>query len=159
MASVKIEVRGLSELNDRMKNLSDKVALKIIRQAVAAGANVVKEAAKRNVAPHNKTGELQASIDTRRNKQDSREGYEIRDVGVFKLKGYVYANTRRNRQMQRVGKPYEVDPPSFYWRFLEFGTRHQAPSPFLRPAFDQNVGTALKAMSDKLTEKIIKEGV
>lgn len=152
------KVDGLSELSRRMSELSDKLEKKVARQAVAAGANVIKAAAKKNEQRHNKTGELQAAIDTRRNKQDSHQGTESRDIGVFKVSGGVYGNTRRNRQLGRAGRAVEVDPPSFYWRFLEFGTVKQAATPFLRPAFDNNIIPAIAAVSAKLDQNLLKDG-
>lgn len=154
MATVTVKVEGLSDLLANMRELSTKTRRKFIRSAALAGANVIKKAAVAH-APV-RTGELKAAIGTRRSRKfsNTEQGYEQRDVGVFKVKGGKFANTKRNRALGRVGKTFEVDPPSYYWRFLEFGTVKMRPHPFLRPGFDQSKTQAADATVAKLRKDI-----
>lgn len=154
--TTKITVTGLDDLLRRMHDLDRKVRRKIIRSAALAGANVIKKQAQQN-APV-KTGDLKVSIGTRRSRKFSSEvqGYEQRDIGIFKVKGGKFANTARNRRLGRVGKTFKVEPPSFYWRFQEFGTTKMAAHPFLRPAFDTQKQVAVNATVQKLKTEIDK---
>ncbi len=158
MATVTVHVDGLSDLLKNMKDLDKRVKTKIIRSAGVAGANVIKKAAIAK-APK-KSGDLKAAISTRRSRKfsDSNIGYEQRDIGVFKVKGGKFANTARNRRLGRVGKTFEVEPPSYYWRFLEFGTVYINPSEtaFLRPGFDTSKAQAASTTIAKLRTEIAK---
>lgn len=154
MAIVTVRVDGLQDLLQRMRDLNSKTKRKFIRSGALAGANVIKKAVQQR-APV-RTGELKAAISTRRSRKfsDTAKGYEQRDVGIFKVRGGKYANTARNRRLGRVGKTFEVDPPSYYWRFLEFGTVRMAPHPFMRPGFDQSKQQAANATIAKLRKDI-----
>jgi HK97 gp10 family phage protein len=159
MATTKVTVSGLDELLRNMRGLNNKVKTKIIRSAGVAGANVFKKAAIQN-APV-KTGDLKAAISTRRSRKFSNtaQGYEQRDIGIFKVRGGKFANTKRNRALGRVGKSFEVEPPSFYWRFMEFGTVKFMPGVglgFMRRAFDENKEHAKDVTVDKLKTEIEK---
>ena len=103
MATVTVRIDGLSDLLANMRDLDKKVKRKFIRSAALAGANEIKKAAIAR-APV-KTGELKASISTRRSRKfsNTEQGYEQRDVGVFKVKGGKFRNTARNRRLGRVG--------------------------------------------------------
>ena len=146
-------VTGLQPLGVALAGLSADMQQKGVRQAVTAGARVIVLAARRN-APV-KTGKLKKSIESLRDKQNSRPGFEIRAVSVFKVFG-VYANTRRNVQKGRVGKKYLMDPPTFYWKFNELGTVKQPARPFIEPALSEHLQQVTDAMKAKLTERIFQ---
>lgn len=159
--TVTVKVEGLDDLLVRMRDLNQKMRRKVIRSAALAGANVVKKAIMAN-APV-KTGDLKASISSRRSRKYSSEaqGYEQRDVGVFKVKGGRYTNNRRNRNLHRVGKAFEVEPPSFYWRMLEFGTVKFLPGVglgFFRRGFEGSKSAAADAIIAKVKLEIEKTG-
>lgn len=48
------------------------------------------------------------------------------------------------------------DETAFHGLFIEFGTRYIAPSPFLRPAFDQRQKDAIRAIADGVEVSIQK---
>ena len=55
---------------------------------------------------------------------------------------------RARREELRKGLP---GGDTFYWRFVEFGTKYVAARPFMRPAFDQNTQTATDATAVELS--------
>lgn len=55
-------------------------------------------------------------------------------VGVRLGKKKKYANTKRNKRMRRAGGLYQTEGWAYYWRFHEFGSKHQKARPFLTPA-------------------------
>ena len=154
--AVKIDVAGLSDLGRTMLELKDNVSLRLIRKAVKAGSEVVVEAAKAK-APV-KTGKMRDSIGSRRDGRESKPGVEVRAVSIFRVKGQKYTNNASNRQKGRVGKTFTVDPPTFYWKFIEFGNsaRNIAARPFLRPAFDSTKEQQITKVKEVLTEGIFK---
>ena len=150
------KVDGLVELQRRLDTLKNKTSQKIIRSAVTAGARIIVLDARRR-APV-KSGALKKSIESLRDKENSRPGIEFRAVSVFKVPG-VYANTKENVRKGRAGKTYLQDPPTFYWKFNELGTVRQPARSFIQPALSENVDKIIAAMRKKLEEGLAKADV
>jgi HK97 gp10 family phage protein len=152
---IDLDVKGLAELERKMRELTDKVQGQMLRQAVNAGAQIVKKAARDKVPVD--TGLLRRNIVVGRSRRQSAPGRETYNVFVKKEKR-TYADTRANRRKNRVGKKYEVQGPAYYWRFLEFGTKKMQARPFLRPALVSNQQAAINAIREKLASGILKAG-
>lgn len=150
--TITVSVEGLQDLQRRILKLKDGVRKKVLGSAVAAGALVTLKEAKR-LAPK-KTGALAEAIKQRRSRKFSKQDYEERHVGVFKVRGGKYANTKLNRRKGRVGQVYQSEPPEFYWRFLEFGTVRASPRPFLKPALVNTQATATQRIKDRCLQKL-----
>lgn len=120
------KVRGIPELKAALAGLVPKLRRQALRNALAAGARVVRDEARRRApvlqptmrAPYRKPGTVRKAIVVRTSKAARARG----DVGVF-------VNVRPARRGQR-GAKNPNDP--FYWRFVEFGTKHIAPRAFLQ---------------------------
>ena len=132
---VTVKIEGLDELKATLRELPAKLRRRALRNALAAGARVVRDAARLR-APVLRTstysgasaikrgvrapGTVRRAIAVRTSKAARRAG----DVGVF-------VNVRPARGAGRgANKP--TDP--YYWRFLEFGTKRMRPFAFLQPA-------------------------
>ena len=111
-------VTGLPEMKAALLAIPAKLRRRALRLALAAGARVVRDEARRVApvltpanaelaAPYRKPGTVRKAIVVRTSKIDRRQG----DVGVF-------VNVRPAKRGQRGSK--SPDDP-FYWRFLEFG--------------------------------------
>lgn len=113
MATVRIE--GMDHLKRQLQELPRKMRQKVLRNALAAGARLVRDDAKRNApvlsgamkSPYRKPGTLQKAIAVRTSKRDRRQG----NVGVF-------VNVKPAKRGMRGAKSPN-DP--FYWKFQEFG--------------------------------------
>jgi HK97 gp10 family phage protein len=166
MAKIIVKTEGLSELNKNLQKFSMEIKDKLLRAAVRAAGKVVVEKAKANVVAQGlvKSGAMRDAIRARRLSRASKDpNKEFSVVGVFKIPGGKYANTKLNRRKMRVGQDYEVDPPEFYWKFHEFGTVRMKKRPFLVPAFDSTkkdlpvvMEKSLKAGMEKATRKLSK---
>lgn len=149
MMSVKID--GLKELQEALNQLPLKIQGKPLRSAVGAAAKVVMDEAKRRVPQD--SGQLKKAIYRGRSRSMSGTGKETYVVAVRKGKA-KYANTRKNRRFNRVGKTYQTRGLAYYWRFLEFGTAKMPARPFLRPAFEATKEQAARVLKQKLAETI-----
>lgn len=108
---------GLPDFKAALLALPEKLRRRALRNALAAGARVVRDAARVNApvltpenalrAPYRKPGTVKKAIVVRTSKRDRRAG----DVGVF-------VNVRPAKGAARGAKS-SSDP--FYWRWLEFG--------------------------------------
>lgn len=125
-----IRIDGLRELRAKLLTLPAKIRDRELRGATGAAAAVIKDAAIAN-APL-RTGRLILNIIAARRhpeKHDEEWAITVRHKG----KGWRQA---------------------FYWKFLEFGTEKMAARPFLRPAFEGNVGRAIEAFRARLAKRL-----
>lgn len=128
-----IEIKGLDELESQLKYLPVHVRKKLAREALKAGAGVIKTQAELN-APF-KTGALMRSIEI-------QPGRRNRPNTISYIIG--------------TGKAW-FQGDQFYAAFIEFGTSHQPAKPFLRPAFDSQKDRALALIVDVLKRGIDKK--
>ena len=138
-----------------------------------AGANVIKKEA-RAKSPKD-TGALRAGIVVKRvTKADNVAEYLV-TVSTREMKKYVAKSraailelqgpiasvtingkTFRAKKLLRQKETYESFGDLYYGRFKEFGTSKMAATPFLRPAFESQKENAVKAIGQKLDERIQK---
>ena len=156
-------IAGLTEAIATLKALPDKLRKRALRNALAAGARLVRDAAKTK-APilsasspavlkgWRKPGTLKKAITVRTSKQARRQG----NVGVFvnvrPAKGAVFRKGKQVKASQRGAKSPN-DP--FYWRFVEFGTKRAPERKFLQ-AGAQQLGQALDAFQKAMRVAIAK---
>lgn len=125
---ITVTVRGIDELKAQLKAIPDKLRRQALRNALAAGARVVRDEAKRNAPvlkqpdPRRTPGTVRDAIRVRTSKQARADG----NVGVFvnvrPLTGKQI--TKFKASSGRNGAANPNDP--FYWRWLEFGRAGRA---------------------------------
>lgn len=146
---ISAKVNGIPELKAALAGLVPKLRRQALRNALAAGARVVRDEARRRApvlqptlrAPYRKPGTVRKAVSVRTSKTARRAG----DVGVF-------VNVRPAKRGQR-GAKNPNDP--FYWRFLEFGTKKMAARPFLQ-AGARKLADALEAFKRVIGPQIDK---
>lgn len=114
---VEAKVTGLPDFKAALLSLPDKLRRRALRNALAAGARVVRDAARVQTpvltqenalrAPYRKPGTVKKAIVVRTSKRDRRAG----DVGVF-------VNVRPAKGAARGAKS-SSDP--FYWQWINWG--------------------------------------
>lgn len=145
-----VRLQGFDDLAAKLRAIVPALRKKALRNALAAGARVVRDDARRAAPvlqkinnPYRAPGTVRNAISVRTSKAASRAG----DVGVFvnvrpakgakfktkttRVLGLRFKSRVQTRASQRGAKS-KTDP--FYWRFLEFGTRKMSKKPFLQPA-------------------------
>lgn len=146
-----VEVKGLKELNEALKQLPERVARNALRGATSAGASVLrKEAASR--APvytgpiakgHPPAGTLKRAIYQK----------QIRELSSL-LKQTFYVGVRTGKKARdRRGRSLDA----YYWWWVEFGTAKMAARPFMRPAFEAKKRAAVERIKQYLAERIPRE--
>ena len=147
MAGDTVQVKGLDDLKRKLEQLPKAMRMRVLRNALAAGAREVRDDARRNApvltlgttlkAPYRKPDTVKKAIAVRTSRADRKAG----DVGVF-------VNVRPAKKGQRGAKS-KNDP--FYWRWLEFGTRKMAARPFLQKAADK-LPAALRIFEERIAK-------
>lgn len=137
-----VRIDGLKELGVSLRGLSRDMATKAARQAVAAGASVVRAQARKNTPSD--TGNLKKAIVMKRKRNTNL----TEEYGVSVRVGKKSDVTRAKAGTGALGKD------AFYARFLEFGTVKKAARPFLAPALSQSIQKASDAMKNRLAKRI-----
>lgn len=177
MAGEVVRVEGLDELRHKLRDMLGTLRRRVLRNALAAGAREVRDAARR-LAPvlragtemkapiRRKPGTVRRAIVVRTSRDDKRAG----NVGVFvnvrpakgatfrtvTQRGPLGIGSRKVRVQKRASQRGANSPNDpFYWRFLEFGTRKMAARPFLQPAADR-LPQALDKFQTELARWIAK---
>jgi HK97 gp10 family phage protein len=171
--SAEIKLQGMDQLKADLKALVPK--LRVLRNALAAGARLVQRAARAATPTINamalavrkgyrKPGTVRQAISVRTSKMARRSG----DVGVFvnvrpakgarfKTKTYnlgvAKLRTRTKTRASQRGAKSPNDP--FYWRFLEFGTAKTRKFEFLQKGAAR-LGDALKVFEKTIGPQIQK---
>lgn len=135
-----MQLNGFTELAAALRELPEKVARNALRSAVNAGASVIKKEA-RSRAPED-SGLLKKNLYQK----------QIREASGPMVQTF-YVGVRTGKKRNKDGTKAELP---FYWRFMEFGTSKIPPAPFLRPAFETGKEAAIKAIAEKLDERIQK---
>lgn len=143
-SSVTVKVEGLRELGERMKGLSEDMNNRIARAATAAGAVVIRDAAKQK-APV-RTGNLKKNIIVKRLPK-----------GESSLTSEHIVTVRKGKLTKKQQASGLND--AFYAQFVEYGTAKMPAQPFLRPAYDQNKEKAVQAIKDRISKRLTKAGV
>ena len=149
-----IKYTGADEVFAKLDMLGDqKAARRVVTKSVRAAINVWRKAARANAkkfdrpeSPNQIYKNVVSSVST------SRSGAVIGRVGV-KGGAKQYVNTKRNQRKGVAGKSYTSYGDLFYWRFLEFGTKDQKATPFLRPVINSKAQEA----TDVFAKRAIKE--
>lgn len=127
-----VKVEGIEDLKDMFTKVAPKEARNLMRQTVQKIASNIAKDARSKVKV--KTGNLKSSI-----KASRKKSHPDRPISVVKA---------------AAGKKAKVD--AYYWKFVEYGTKHSAPQPFIGPAkkkAEANIKTMLTNEFGKKLEK------
>lgn len=143
--NAKLDFKDLEALANDLQALSKAENRKVLTAATRAGANVIRDEARRK-APV-KTGKLKRNIVT----------MGRRSIKPNEAVSGVHIRGRNPKTGNSDNAMKATDPKnSFYWRFIEMGTSKMAAQPFIRPAFESKMSEMERAIENKLAEAIDK---
>jgi HK97 gp10 family phage protein len=171
---IEAKVTGIPDLREALRGIVPKLRVRALRNALAAGARVV-QAAARAATPvlnassfavrkgYRKPGTVRRAISVRTSKVAKRAG----DVGVFvnvkPAKGaqfktetrgvFIKSKVRVLKRASQRGAKVPTDP--YYWRFIQWGTKHMAARDFLMKGADK-LPQALQVFIAKIIPAIDK---
>lgn len=138
--AVRFKVEGLKALGAKLNDMGEEMTTKIARGATAAAAGVVKKSAQAK-APK-RTGNLAKNIITKRLGKSQT---------ALTSEHIVTIRRKRTKKQKEAGTE-----SAYYGMFVEFGSIHNTPNPFLRPAFDENVSKAIETMKSVISDRIAR---
>jgi HK97 gp10 family phage protein len=139
---VTVNITGLDELALKLGEQAQKAARKALRNAGNRAGAVVQAAIEKN-APR-LTGFLAEHVVIKTVIKDSDLFVTI---GPQAKAGYFVGGHRSVDSIAFEGKPHYAEVSA---RMAEFGSRHQAAYPFVRPAFEETKEPALAVFVDEL---------
>ncbi|WMN19269.1 HK97 gp10 family phage protein [Pseudomonas piscis] len=141
-------LQGLKPVTDKMVGLAPKLRRKGLRKAARQAMNIVRDDAKaraRAMDDPETAEKIWRNIVTQESaRQGQREGGVVMKVGV---RGGAGSN---QHSKDASGNP---GGDTRHWRYLEFGTQHNPPAPFMRPAFS----TKVNAVTDRFVQVLEQE--
>lgn len=149
---VEVEIKGLSELQDKLEKMPDKMANRVLRQALTKAGFLMKLAMAR-LAPKD-TSFLAEHFDVKgRVKRKGIEGSVF--IGPNGKIDYPKNGTYR-KLLNRHGKEYSSGriPVVAVAGFLEFGTAKMSKRPFMTQAFDATKEQCLNLIIEGIREGI-----
>lgn len=143
-----VRVKGLKELNDFLQQLPARIEANVLRSALRAGANVVKEEVKRRVPV--RTGTLRDGIKVSTRSRRGRVTARVRTTGKHAyIAGWLEFGAAAHR-IKAKGKGM-----FFGGRFAKF-VDHPGiqPRPFMRPALDSMAQEAVMAAAQHMRKRL-----
>lgn len=142
-------IEGLADLARSLREMPKDVRANALRAGMRAGAVVIQEEAKRRASVD--TGRMKKNIYVKRIRELVTELSEGWFVGVR-----MGPKRKKDKETGALSKDYSND--AWYWRLVEFGTRHIPARPFMRPAFEATKQAAVDAVAARLKARIEKWG-
>lgn len=138
----RIDITGIEELNKKAKQLNKDI-FAILGEAVLAGADIVRDAAKAKA--RKKSGALASGI--------------ISTVTWDKKAPVAFAGAGMDRRMNDVFVKYDKKGNRFYYpSSIEYGHPRAPAYPFMRPAMDEKKAEVRKEIREKIKAVIERVG-
>lgn len=160
---ITIEMQGLKELDNALKELPKQTAKNCLRRAMTKAAEpFVNDAIA--LAPK-RTGRLKRSITVSKMKFGKggelfkRAYAEARASGASREEASSIGREAAGLAPEGMTSASMILGPlksTFYSLFLEFGTAHMGPRPFMRPAWDKNKRAAIDTMAAIIWDEVQK---
>lgn len=157
-----VRIHGAKELEAVLKQLPEHMAKQVVRAALRKAAVPILDEARR-LAPVGQESKGRTRLRT------TKKG-KVTVANYGKLRGELKIITVPDSK-SKSSASVAISVGKAYWgMFVEFGTRHQAAKPFLRPAFDakwresldilgRELGTMIERAAKKLAGPYAKSGL
>lgn len=165
-----LEVEGLDDLDARLGELSNALAGKALYASLNyASAPMLKEAKQR--APkaeaayrrYMSSGQGESTANGKSKRAKRGEGkFEVYKPGTLRRsikRGRLTKMSEFKNKGAAIGlfiSNKKGDQAPYYWYFVEYGTAKMAATPFMRPAFDNNIEIFIERFNERLDIEILK---
>lgn len=157
---IEVEITGADEIERKLRALANpRLAKNAARRSARKAMAIVRDAARNNAKTlddPSTSEQIYKEIVMQPGKSRDKNTVVMR-VGVRGGARIPYTNNAQNRRSGRVGQSYQTDGRVFYWRFLEFGTSRQPPTPFMRPALENNIQAVTDLFAQNFSTELDKE--
>lgn len=146
---ISARLQGLKPVTEKMLGLAPKLRRNGLRKAARQAMNIVRDDARARAKALDdpETAEkIWKNIITQESaRQGRREGGVVMKVGI-----------RGGASSNQYSKDASGNPggDTRHWRYIEFGTKHNPPVPFMRPAFSANVNAVVDRFAEVLGQEV-----
>ncbi len=133
--SVTMQISGLKELADRLREIGPDIERNALRSGVSAAAVLIRNQAK--ATNPDDTGRTDRALYAKFIREKSGPNQATYYVGV-----------------RSGSKERRKDRDAWYWRLVEFGTVKMPARPFMRPAFESKKMQAVEAIKERIQKRI-----
>lgn len=145
MMDLKYKINGADKIIESLSKLSSKVQKSTVRKAARRAMKPVLEAAKENAK---RIDDPKTKNSIRRNLAIVENAKAGRRIGGVVMRVGVRGGAKKVKDTGLAGGD------TFYWRFVEFGTKNARAQPFLRPAFNGNQETVIEIFVSEVEKDI-----
>ena len=149
MAGVEVEIRGLDDVVSKLQKLANpRRAKSIARKAARQAMNIVRDAARNNAK----------AID---DPETSEKIWKNIAIAAGKTRNpnevVMRVGVRGGASFSNPNPPNTSGGDTRHWRWLEFGSVHNPPTPFMRPALQNNIQAVTNSFAENFNREIDKE--
>ena len=147
--SVEFNIEGLDEVQEKLKRLSNPRLMKnAARRSMRKAMAIVRDAARSGAK----------SID---DPQTSEKIWKNIAIAAGKTRNQnevvMRVGVRGGASFSNPNPPNTSGGDTRHWRWLEFGSVHNPPTPFLRPALQNNIQAVTNSFAENFNKEIDKE--
>ena len=149
MADIQFDIQGLDQLQSKLERLNNPRKVKsMVRKSLRQAANIVRDAARNNA-------KLIDDPETREKiwKNISVQGGKTRNFSDIKIR----VGVRGGASFSNPNPPNTPGGDTRHWRWLESGSVHNPPTPFMRPALQNNIQAVTNSFAENFNKEIDKE--
>ena len=147
--TVEVNIEGLDRVQEKLKRLGNprlmkNAARRSARKAMAIARDAARSAAK-NIDDPQTSEKIWKNIAIAAGKTRNQNEVVMR-VGV-----------RGGASFSNPNPPNTSGGDTRHWRWLEFGSVHNPPTPFMRPALQNNIQSVTNSFAENFNKEIDKE--
>jgi HK97 gp10 family phage protein len=155
MNEITVNIQGLDELEEALKTLPEKAARNIMRSSLKEAAGLWREEMVKTVR---RGWHVWTAVTIGKKSAAIRERFEhVKEFGVVSR----LIGMKTSISPDGLAGTCSVGPvkKAFWALFMEFGTGHEAPIPFVRPAFESRKDAVVQKFADSCREKLRDAGI
>ena len=151
--SVEFNIEGLDEVQEKFKRLGNARLIKnAARRSMRKAMAIVRDAARNNAK----------GIDDPQTAEKIWKNIAIaagktRNPNEVVMRVGVRGGAAQNANTDRAALSKLSGGITTYWRYLEFGSVHNPPTPFMRPALQNNIQAVMSSFAQNFNAEIDKE--
>ena len=147
--SVEFNIKGLDEAQEKLKRLGNPRLMKnAVRRSMRKAMAIVRDAARANAK-------------TLDDPQTSEKIWKNIAIAAGKTRNpnevIMRVGVRGGASFSNPNPPNTSGGDTRHWRWLEFGSVHNPPTPFMRPALQNNIQAVTNSFAENFNKEIDKE--
>lgn len=151
--TVEVNIEGLDEVQEKLKRLGNPRMMKNAARRSARKAMAIVRDSARNAAKGIDDPETAEKIW----KNIAIAAGKTRNPNEVVMRVGVRGGAAQNANIDKAALSKLSGGITTYWRYLEFGSAHNPPTPFMRPALQNNIQAVTNSFTENFNKEIDKE--